>query len=150
MSCLEERLGRREWQGLCRFLGRRVAGLELCAAFTGVGEAPMHEIAGAVRGGFRQSYGELVEPGRALGTAERLQLKEMVLSRRYLSRMLVLRAPDRLLPRPDDASVPPMAHGRSDARHRSIRDHDRRDSTISVGRGLAPVPNAQPGGADSP
>ncbi len=56
---------------LCRFLGRRVAAFERGALFAGVRETPRHEIAGAVRGGFRQSYGESVRPGLAPGSAER-------------------------------------------------------------------------------
>ncbi len=39
---------------------------------------------------------------------------------------------------------------RSEARHTKIRNQDRRDSIISVGRGLSAVLNARPGGADSP
>jgi len=34
---------------LCRFVGRRVASVEMRAVLTGVREAPRHEIAGAVR-----------------------------------------------------------------------------------------------------
>ncbi len=71
---------------LCRFLGRRVAAFELRALFAGVREAPRHEIAGTVRGGFRQSYGELVPPGRASGTAERRKRTDMMLSRAGLDR----------------------------------------------------------------
>ncbi len=66
---------------LCRFLGRRVAAFELRAVFAGVREAPRHEIAGAVRGGFRQSYGESASPGRAPGSAERRRPTETMLSR---------------------------------------------------------------------
>ena len=65
---------------LCRFFGRRVAALELHALFAGVREAPRHEIAGAVGGCFRQSYGELAAPGRAPVTAERRHQTDMLLS----------------------------------------------------------------------
>ena len=39
---------------------------------------------------------------------------------------------------------------RSGARHPSIRDQDRRDSIISLGRGISTAPGARPGGTDSP
>ena len=66
---------------MCRFLGRRVAAFELRALFAGVREAPRHEIAGAVRGWFRQSYGESAAPGRAPGAAERRPSLDVVLPR---------------------------------------------------------------------
>gem|GEM_PF-4562870 len=40
---------RTEARLLCRFVGRRVASVEMRAVLTGVREAPRHEIAGAVR-----------------------------------------------------------------------------------------------------
>ena len=39
---------------------------------------------------------------------------------------------------------------RSDARRPRMRDHDRRDNIMPVGRGLFAVPNPRPGRTDSP
>ncbi len=72
---------RLECRLLCRFLGRRVAAFELRALFAGVREAPRHEIVGAVRGWFRQSYGESASPVRASGAAERPPSLDVVLPR---------------------------------------------------------------------
>ncbi len=66
---------------MCRFLGCRVAAFELRATLAGVREAPRHEIAGAVQGGFRQSYGESASPGRASGAAARAASLDVVLPR---------------------------------------------------------------------
>jgi len=66
---------------MCRFLGRRVAAFGRGALFAGVREAPRHEIAGAVCGGFRQSYGESASPGRASGAAARPPSLDVVLPR---------------------------------------------------------------------
>jgi len=68
----------RERRSLCRFLGRRVAALEPGAVLAGVREAPRHEIAWSVRGGFRKPYGELVRLGQAPGAAERLAPMDVV------------------------------------------------------------------------
>ncbi len=70
-----------EGRCLCRFLGCRIAMLGYRALFAGVREAPRHEIAGAVRGWFRQSYGESASPGRAPGSTERRRPTETMLSR---------------------------------------------------------------------
>ncbi len=40
--------------------------------------------------------------------------------------------------------------GRSDARHPTLRRHDRRDSIISIGSRRSAVTGARPGGANSP
>ncbi len=66
---------------LCRFLGCRVAAFELRALIAGVREAPRHEIAGAVRGGFRQFYGESAPARRASGAAVRPLAMDVVLPR---------------------------------------------------------------------
>jgi len=71
---------------LCRFLGRRVATVESGAVFTGVRQAPGHEIAGAVRGGFRQLYGGSVLAVRVTGTSERPLPIDVVLPRAGLDR----------------------------------------------------------------
>ncbi len=71
---------------MCRFLGRLVAVFERGAGAAGVREAPRHEIAGAVRGGFRQSYGESASPGRASGAAVRPPSMDVVLPRSGLDR----------------------------------------------------------------
>ncbi len=69
---------------MCRFLGRLVAVFERGAGAAGVREAPRHEIAGAVRGGVRPSYGESAAPGRASGAAARPLPRDMVLLRPVL------------------------------------------------------------------
>ncbi len=51
-----------------------------------------------------------------------------------------------------DETAPSSSRGdsRSDARRPRMRDQDRRDSIMSVGRGLSAVPDARPGTTDSP
>ncbi len=71
---------------LCRFLGRRFAAVELRATLAGVREAPRHEIAGAVRGWFRQSYGESAPARRVSRKPERPLPRDMVLPRSGVDR----------------------------------------------------------------